>query len=312
MEGAAVSAPTAPPPASATPAPSPSAGRTPRHDAGRRARSRRRLGTAGRYLLLLIVLLISVGPFLWQISTSLKGPGENIFAFPPRLIPEDPTFDNYLTVMDSLPLLTYLGNSAFISLGAVLGNCLFGAMAGYALARMRFRGREGLFALMIATLVIPFEVIMISVFLVTRDLGLINTLTGALLPVALTVLSIFIMRQAFVSLHPEIEEAARVDGTNEWQLFWRVALPSARGSLAVVAIFSFMAAWDDFLWPLIVLRDPSKFTLTVGLVFLDGQFSADQRLIAAGTIIAIIPVLALFIALQKQFFRGVGQAAVKG
>ncbi|MCC5948044.1 MAG: carbohydrate ABC transporter permease [Nitriliruptoraceae bacterium] len=280
--------------------------------ANQRARHRRVLGVAGRYVLLILVLFISVGPFLWQISTSLKGPEENIFAFPPTLIPESPTLNNYLAVMDSLPLGTYLLNSAYVSIGAVIGNCLFGAMAGYALARMRFRGREGLFAMMIATLVIPFEVIMISVFLVTRDLGLINTLTGALLPVALTVLSIFIMRQAFVSLHPEIEEAARVDGAGEWQLFWKVAMPSARGSLAVVAIFSFMAAWDDFLWPLIVLRDASKFTLTVGLVFLDGQFSADQRLIAAGTIIAIIPVLALFIALQKQFFRGVGQAAVKG
>ena len=280
--------------------------------AGRRARRRQRFGVAGRYLLLLLVVVVSIGPFLWQISTSLKGPAENIFAFPPQFLPREPTLANYVTVFDSLPIVRYLANSTYISLGAIVGNCLFGAMAGYALARMRFRGRDSLFALMIATLVIPFEVIMISVFLVTRDLGLINTLTGALLPVALTVLSIFIMRQAFVSLHPEIEEAGRMDGANEWQLFWRVALPSARGSLAVVAIFSFMAAWDDFLWPLIVLRDPEKYTLTVGLVFLDGRFSADQRLIAAGTIIAIIPVLILFVTLQKQFFRGVGQAAVKG
>jgi putative chitobiose transport system permease protein len=306
-----VSAPTLP--TGAPPGPTtPDAGLRSSTVAGRRARQRRVLGIVGRYALLLFVVLISVGPFLWQLSTSLKGPGENIFAFPPQLIPSDPTLGNYVAVLDQLPIGRYLLNSSYVALGAVIGNCLFGAMAGYALARMRFRGRDGLFALMIATLVIPFEVIMISVFLVTRDLGLINTLTGALLPVAISVLSIFIMRQAFVSLHPEIEEAAHVDGANEWQLFWRVALPSARGSLAVVAIFSFMAAWDDFLWPLIVLRDPSKFTLTVGLVFLDGQFSADQRLIAAGTIIAIIPVLALFIALQKQFFRGVGQAAVKG
>jgi ABC-type glycerol-3-phosphate transport system permease component len=266
----------------------------------------------GRYLLLLFVLVISIGPFAWQVSTSLKGPSESIFAFPPQFIPESPTLDNYRAVLSALPVGRYLLNSSFIAVGAVVGNCLFGAMAGYAMARMQFRGRQVLFALMIATLIIPFEVIMISVFLVTRDLGLIDTRIGALLPLAITVLSIFIMRQAFVSLHPEIEEAARVDGANEWQLFSRIALPSARGSLAVVAIFSFMAAWDDFLWPLIVLRDPSKFTLTVGLVFLDGQFSADQRLIAAGTIIAILPVLALFVALQKQFFRGVGQAAVKG
>ena len=308
-----MSAPTlpgTPPPADAVAAPR--RGRPVRSPAQRRAGRRRVLGASGRYLLLLLVLVISVGPFAWQISTSLKGPAESIFAFPPSFVPESPTFDNYRAVWSVLPVGRYLLNSSFVAIAAVVGNCLFGAMAGYALARMHFRGRQTLFALMIATLVIPFEVIMISVFLVTRDLGLINTLTGAVLPIAVTVLSIFIMRQAFVSLHPEVEEAARVDGANEWQLFSRIALPSARGSLAVVAIFSFMTAWDDFLWPLIVLRDPAKFTLTIGLVFLDGQFSADQRLIAAGTIIAILPVLGLFVALQKQFFRGVGQSAVKG
>ncbi len=267
---------------------------------------------SGRYLLLVFVLVITVGPFLWQISTSLKGPDENIFAFPPQWIPEQPTLANYLAVAGVLPLGQYLLNSTFVAGVSTLTNVLFGSMAGYALARMRFRGRATIFALMIATLVIPFEVIMISVFVVTRGLGLMNTLTGALLPLAVTVLSVFIMRQAFVKLPAEVEEAAFVDGASEWQTFWKVAMPSARGSLAVVAIFSFMFAWDDFLWPLIVLRDPDKFTLTVGLVFLDGQFSADQRLIAAGTIIAILPVLALFVALQRYFFRGVGQAAVKG
>jgi len=280
----------------------------------RTARGRRRAlaSISGRYLLLLFVLVITVGPFLWQISTSLKGPDENIFAFPPQWIPEQPTLQNYLTVAGVLPLGQYLLNSTFVAGVSTITNVMFGAMAGYALARMRFRGRTTVFALMIATLVIPFEVIMISVFVVTRGLGLMNTLTGALLPLAVTVLSIFIMRQAFVKLPVEVEESAFVDGATEWQTFWKVALPSARGSLAVVAIFSFMFAWDDFLWPLIVLRDPDKFTLTVGLVFLDGQFSADQRLIAAGTIIAILPVLALFVALQRYFFRGVGQAAVKG
>jgi ABC-type glycerol-3-phosphate transport system permease component len=269
-------------------------------------------GVTGRYVLLLVVLVVTVGPFAWQISTSLKGVTENIFAFPPQLVPSEPTLRNYARVAETIPLFRYLLNSTIVAVTVTVANCLFGAMAGYALARMQFRGRNVLFAAMIATMVIPFEVIMISVFLVARNMGLVNSLAGAILPLAISVLSIFIMRQAFLALPREVEEAARVDGASEWQTFWRVGIPSVRGSLAVVAIFSFMFAWDDFLWPLIVLRDPEVFTLTVGLVFLENQFSADQRLVAAGTIIAIIPVLTIFVILQKHFFRGVGQAAVKG
>jgi multiple sugar transport system permease protein len=262
--------------------------------------------------LLVFVLVITVGPFLWQLSTSLKGPQENIFQFPPQLLPQDPTLSNYAEVARVIPLWRYVLNSGVISVVSMVTNCLFGAMAGYALARMRFRGRDTMFAFMVATLIVPFEVIMISVFLVARSLNLVNTLAGVILPTAVTVLSIFIMRQAFLALPRELEEAAIIDGANEWQVFWRVAVPSVRGQLAVVGIFSFMFAWDDFLWPLIVLRDPEKYTLTLGLEYLSGTFSADQRLIAAGTIIAVLPLLALFAALQKQFFRGVGQGGIKG
>ena len=265
-----------------------------------------------RYALLVVVLVITLGPFLWQISTSLKGPEEAIFRFPPQLLPQNPTLGNYVEVARAIPMPRFFVNSCIVAVASALTNCLFGAMAGYALARMRFRGRNLLFAFMVATLIIPFEVVMVSTFLVTQTLGLVNTLAGVVLPTAVTVLSIFIMRQGFLSLPQELEEAAAIDGANEWQVFWRVAIPSVRGSLAVVGIFSFMFAWDDFLWPLIVLRDSSKYTLTVGLEFLSGTFSADQRLIAAGTVIAFVPILILFAALQRHFFRGVGQGGIKG
>lgn len=265
-----------------------------------------------RYGLMLFVLVIMVGPFLWQLSTSLKGPAENIFQYPPQLIPQEPTLGNYVEVARAIPLWRFLFNSTVVSVASAFTNCLFGAMAGYALARMQFKGRNMLFAFMIATLIVPFEVIMVSVFLVTRTLGLLDTLVGVVLPTAVTVLSIFIMRQGFLALPRELEEAAIVDGANEWQLFSRIAIPSVRGQIAVVGIFSFMFAWDDFLWPLIVLRSPENYTLTLGLEFLSGAFSADQRLIAAGTIIAVVPLILLFVALQKQFFRGVGQGGVKG
>lgn len=269
-------------------------------------------GVLLRYALLVLVLVITVGPFLWQLSTSLKGSAENVFAFPPRLLPEDPTLGNYAQVAQAIPLARYALNSTVVSVAQMAGNCLFGAMAGYALARMSFRGRDLLFALLISTLIVPFEVIMISTFLVTRELGLTNTLLGVVLPNAVTVLSIFIMRQGFLAVPREIEEAAVIDGANEWQLFWRVALPSVRNQLAVVAIFSFMFAWDDFLWPLIVLRDPAKYTLTLGIEYLSGAFSADQRLIAAGTIVAFVPLLILFALLQRWFFRGIQSGGIKG
>jgi len=269
-------------------------------------------GVIVRYALLLLVLIIAIGPFVWQVSTSLKGPLENVSAMPPQFIPQDPTFANYRSVGETIPLFRYLMNSTIVAGAVMVGNCLFASMAGYALARMRFKGRNSLFALMIASMIIPFEVIMISVFMVARDLGLVNTLAGVALPSLVGILSIFIMRQGFLSLSKEVEEAAYIDGAGDWRTFWRIGLPSVKGSMAVVAILSFMNGWDDFLWPLIILRDPEVFTLTVGLVFLENAFTADQRLVAAGTIIAILPVLVLFAVFQKHFFKGVGHSAVKG
>ncbi len=275
-------------------------------------RGRRWVGIALRYALLLLVLVITVGPFVWQLATSLKGAGENLFANPPDLIPNNPTLENYAAVAQVVPLTSYVRNSLVVAVASTITNCLFGAMAGYALARMRFRFRGAVLAVIVATLVIPFEVILISVFLITRSLGLVNTLPGVVLPTAVTALSIFIMRSGFLDLPREVEEAGRVDGAGEWQLFRHVALPSVRGQLAVVGIFSFTFAWDDFLWPLIVLRDPANYTLTVGIQFLSGTFSRDQAVIAAGTMIAVAPLILLFVLLQKQFFRGVGEGAVKG
>jgi multiple sugar transport system permease protein len=275
-------------------------------------RRRRRASVTLRYAALLLVFLVSIGPFLWQLSTSLKGATENIFSYPPKLLPASPTLGNYAKVADVIPVWRYVGNSVLVAGACTLTNCLFGAMAGYALARMRFRGRDAVFGLLLAALIVPFEVIMISEFLVVRSLGLTNSLVGVVLPSAVSVLSVFILRQAFVSLPRELEDAAVVDGASEWQVFWRIGVPAVRGSLAVVAVMSFVFAWDDFLWPLIVLRDSSRYTLTVGIAFLQGTFSADQRLIAAGTMIATVPLLVLFALLQRQFFRGVGEGAIKG
>jgi len=272
----------------------------------------RLVSTVIRYLLLAVLFVLLAGPFLWQLSTSLKGATENVFEYPPQLLPTHPSLDAYAKVAEVIPVWRYIGNSLVVATASAAANCIFGSMAGYALARMRFRGRKVAYFAFLATIIIPFEVIMVSVFLTVRNMGLVDNLLGVILPTAVTGLSVLLMRNAFLAFPRSIEEAALVDGAGEWRRFWSIAMPSVHGTVTVVAIFSFMFAWDDFLWPLIVLKNPDNFTLTVGIQYLSGTFSRDQRVIAAGTMIAVIPLIAGFFALQKHFFRGIGEGAVKG
>lgn len=289
-----------------------------------RARGRRRRVTdengrrmplwelALRYTLLLVMLALMIGPFLWQLSTSLKGPHENIFSSPPSFLPSDPTLHNYERVADTIPVWDYALNSLKVAAANVFTNCVGAALAGYALARLRYRGRKAATLVFILAMLVPVEGIIIAQFTTMRDLDLNNTLIGVLLPGCISALNVLLMRNAFLNLPYEVEEAAFVDGANVWQRFFRIALPAVKGTLAVVAIFAFMGAWDDFLWPLIVLSDPDKFTLTIGLNYLHGTFANDERLVAAGTVIAVLPLIVLFACLQRYFFRGVGEGAVKG
>lgn len=265
-----------------------------------------------RYLLLLAVLALTVGPFLWQLSTSLKGTTEDIYSSPPSFLPAHPTLHNYTRVADTIPVWDYALNSLKVATANVVTNCVGSALAGYALARLRFRGRRVTTLVFVLAMLVPVEGIVIAQFTTMRELGLNNTLIGVVLPGAIGAMNVLLMRGAFRNLPYEIEEAAYVDGADVWQRFLRVALPSVKGTVAVVAIFAFMGAWDDFLWPLIVLSDPSKFTLTIGLNYLHGTFASDERLVAAGTVIAVAPLIALFACLQRYFFRGVGEGAVKG
>ncbi|MER6569782.1 carbohydrate ABC transporter permease [Streptomyces sp. NPDC001093] len=265
-----------------------------------------------RYLLLLAVLALTVGPFLWQLSTSLKGPTEDIYSSPPSFLPDRPTLHNYTRVADTIPVWDYALNSLKVATANVVTNCAGSALAGYALARLRFHGRKVTTLVFVLAMLVPVEGIVIAQFTTMRELGLNNTLIGVVLPGAIGAMNVLLMRNAFRNLPYEIEEAAYVDGATVWQRFLRVALPSVKGTVAVVAIFAFMGAWDDFLWPLIVLSDPSKFTLTIGLNYLHGTFADDERLVAAGTVIAVAPLIALFACLQRYFFRGVGEGAVKG
>ncbi|MFE4533588.1 carbohydrate ABC transporter permease [Streptomyces scopuliridis] len=265
-----------------------------------------------RYVLLLMMLLVLIGPFVWQLSTALKGMHEDIYSSPPKFLPSEPTLDNFGRVAEIIPVWDYAFNSLKVASANVITNCAGAALAGYALARMRYRGRRAATLAFILAMLVPVEGIIIAQFTTMRDLGLNNTLLGVLLPGSIGAMNVLLMRNAFLNLPQEVEEAAFVDGANTWQRFLRIALPSVKGTLAVVAIFAFMGAWDDFLWPLIVLSDPENFTLTIGLNYLHGTFAQDPRLVAAGTVIAVVPLIVLFACLQRYFFRGVGEGAVKG
>ncbi|KNB53789.1 carbohydrate ABC transporter permease [Streptomyces caatingaensis] len=265
-----------------------------------------------RYALMLVVLAVTVGPFLWQLSTSLKGPAEDVYTSPPRFLPAHPTGANYAEVADVIPVWDYALNSLKVAVASVLTNLVGASTAGYALARLRFRGRRAAGLAFVAALLVPLESVIIAQLTLVRDLGLGDTLVAVVLPGAVGALNVLLMRNAFAGVPYELEEAAVIDGANVWQRFTRIALPSVRGTLAVVAIFAFTGAWDDFLWPLVVLSDSDRFTLTVGLNFLHGTFQQNPRLVAAGTVIAVAPLLVMFAVLQRYFFRGVGEGAVKG
>lgn len=284
----------------------------PRRPAQRRAERRVRVRMVGRWVAWIVLFLFLVGPLLWQLSTSLKGPSDDLFAATPSLVPSDPTLGNYQRVAEIVPVWRFAANSLMVGLMAVVGNVVGCATAGYALAVMRFRGRGVALAVFLGALLVPAEVIVIAQFLLAQSLHLNNTLLGVVAPMAVQALNVLLMRNSFRSIPRSLGEAAMLDGANAWQRFLRVALPSAKGTLTVVAIFSFVAAWDDFLWPLIVLSDQSKYTLTVGLNYLQGTFANNPRVVAAGTIVAVVPLVVLFFLLQRFFFRGVGEGGVKG
>lgn len=265
-----------------------------------------------RYALMAILLVILVFPFVWQLATSFMSPNDDIYEFPPNLIPSEPTFDNYAQVFRTVPVLDYARNSLMLGLGSVVTSTLTSVIGGYALGCLRFRGKAIVMAILFSTLLLPGEVTLTSQYLTIKSLGLANTLWGVFLPGAVGAVNILLMAAVCRSIPKDTLEAATIDGATTWQRIRHIVWPNVRGMVAVVALFSFIGSWDDFLWPLVVLSDPANYTLTVGLQYLSSTFSANPRVIAAGTMIALIPIVILFATLQKQFFKGVEEGSVKG
>ncbi|MCI1935275.1 MAG: carbohydrate ABC transporter permease [Bifidobacteriaceae bacterium] len=271
--------------------------------------------TAGKvvqYIFLVLFFIVLVGPIVWQIALAFKGPNDNIYAVPPYFLPKDFTWGNFTKALATIPVLRYVLNSAIVALISVCGNVIGASFAGYALARLKFKGKGLATMVVFAAMMIPVETVIISQFLIIRDMDLQNTLLAAALPGLIQPINIMLMMNAFRGIPDEMEEAAKVDGANVWQRFFNICVPQVKGTTTVVAIFSFVGAWNDFLWPLIVLGDDSQYTLTVGLNKLRGTFYSDPRLIAAGTVLALIPIVIFFLIFQRYFFRGVEAGGIKG
>ncbi|MFM9088776.1 MAG: carbohydrate ABC transporter permease [Cyanobium sp.] len=270
------------------------------------------LGAVLQMALLLLIALLTLLPLLWLVSTSLKSPAEDIFTSPPALLPSQPSLQAYGRLFKDNPMVTYLLNSTVVSGLAVVANLLFSSLAAYPLARLQFRGRAAVLAVVVATVLIPFQVVMIPLYVLMVKIGLRNSLMALVLPQATTAFGIFLLRQSFLSVPKELEEAARMDGCSAIGEWWNVLIPAARPDLITLGMLTVIGTWSDFLWPLIILDDPNRYTLPLGLQQLASSFSLDWRLVAAGSVISILPVLVLFLLLQKTILPTATADAVKG
>jgi putative chitobiose transport system permease protein len=257
---------------------------------------------AALYALLSALAVFTVFPMLWLLGVALKS-GGSVFGYPPQIIPWPITLGNFVEVWRTLPLARFFLNSVILTLAGIVVNVTLSAMAAYPLARMQFRGRNLIFATLLATLILPGHVGLIVNFVTLTRLSLIDTYVGVLLPSAVSVFGIFLLRQGYLSLPKELEDAARIDGASEFTIWWKIMTPLIAPYMATLAIFEFVALWNSFLWPLIVLKSPEKYPLAVGLLYLQGIFAHNTRLIAAGAIILVLPMVAVFLIFQKYFIR---------
>jgi putative chitobiose transport system permease protein len=268
--------------------------------------------TVGFYGVLIAIAVIMVFPMLWLLSTSLKGPEENLLAVPPQLIPQSPTLANYVEVWRTNPFGQYFLNSTVVSVLTVVINLLLCSLAAYPLARLSFKGREAILALIVSTIMIPFQVVMIPLYILAVNLGLRNTYLGLILPYLASAFGIFLMRQAFQGVPKELEEAARMDGCSDLGIWWHVMIPATRPALVTLGIFVFIGTWSEFLWPLILLDRPERYTLPLGVARLAGSFSLDWRLVAAGSVLSVLPAILVFVLLQRFIVPTETSSGVKG
>jgi len=263
------------------------------------------------HIVLVIGAIIALAPMAWMLSASVMPTGEAT-AYPPRFFPSRVTFSHYGQLFTRLELGRYLLNSAFLAVTVTATSLVINSLAGYAFAKLRFRGRDRTFRLLSLGLVLPVQVAMLPLFLLMKQMHLVNTYWGVIIPGMASIFGIFLIRQYALSIPDDMLDAARIDGASELRIYWKVVVPGILPILATLAIWTFLATWNDFMWPLIVLSDASHYTLPVALANLSGEHVQDTELMMAGSVLTILPVLAVFLFLQRYYIQGIMAGSVKG
>lgn len=286
---------------------------TPRREPRLRSKSAgERIGKLISYTLLILGTIIIMIPVFWMVSSALK-PKSQIFVYPPQWIPDPIQWDNFTRAMTTLPFGTYFINTMIIEVGTIVGTLVSCSIVAYAFSRLNAPGRNFWFVVLLSTMMLPWAVTMIPVYLIFRQLGWVNTFLPLIVPAWFgSPFFIFLLRQFFMTIPRDFEDAARIDGANTWQILTRILLPLSKPALATVAIFTFMGVWNDFMGPLIYLNKPETYTLALGLNFFKGQYTSDWDLLMAASLVMMLPLIILFFVAQKAFIEGITLTGVKG
>lgn len=265
----------------------------------------------GLYLLLFIGAAIMLVPFLWMLSTSLKT-GQYVLTMPPQFFPKPLTIDSYKRIFELYPMGRMLLNSLIVAILTTLGQLITSSMAAYAFARMHFRGRDTIFLIYLATLMVPFQVTITPLFILMRIFGWVNTYQALILPGIFSAFGTFMLRQSFMTIPVDYEESAILEGASPFVIFSRIILPLSTPTLATLAVFAFMSSWNSFLWPLFAVSDMEMMTLPLGLATLKGRWITEWNLMMAGTVISVIPMMLVFLFAQRYFIKGFVMSGLKG
>lgn len=277
----------------------------------RRAGTPRNRGLWIVHVVLIVGAALMVFPFVWQLLTSFKTLSDSV-QVPPSFLPREWVFTNFAEVFDSMPFGQMFLNSVLLTVGRTVGQVALCTMAGYAFARIAFPGRNALFVVFLSVLMVPSQLYLLPQYEIIQTLGWLNTLQALIVPGIFSAFGTFLMRQFFLSMPAELEEAARIEGANPWQTFWRIMVPLAKPGIIALVVFTVLWSWNDLLWPLIVTTDPAKMPLSVGLSQLVGIHGTDYPVLMAGALLATLPMLVTFMILQRQFIQGIAFSGTKG
>lgn len=272
---------------------------------------RLKLSGVATYAVLIVVAIAMLVPFLWMLGTAFKSSGQ-VDAIPIIWFPWPFHIGNFVSAWTSVPFGRFFVNTFWVSIVTTIGQIVTSVMAGYAFAKMRFRGKQALFLLTLATLMIPFQVILIPTFLIVKYMGLVNSLWALIIPNLATGFGVFLLRQFFLQIPVELEEAATIDGASRFRIITQIMVPLARPAIATLSLFTFLWSWNSYLWPLIVLNSPTRMTIQIGLSYFQGAHQGEYNIIMAGSFISLIPIVVLFFFTQRQLIAGIVAGAVKG